>query len=101
MYRKPKRISGPSLRFENYVSGYDLYDSLILKELGNQDITRETYVITKYEFRPDLIARDIYGSSEYMWALMMQCSISLEDYKIGQVLTVLPKSYIESIISLL
>jgi hypothetical protein len=55
-------------------------------------------MITRYEYRPDLIAKDIYGSTSYQGVLMAQCRISLNGYTRGTVLRIIPKSELDKII---
>lgn len=98
MYTKNKSIGARKQDLSNYVEGYDVYNSKLLDLLKNPNIEKVEYVITKYEYRPDLIAEDFYGDEKYTGILMIICGISLEGYTRGTVLNLIPKSKIENII---
>lgn len=99
MYRKKSKIVNTSENLGNYIEGFDVYNSLFLYKLSDQSLTREDYVITVYEYRPDLIARDYYGSTSYMGIVLAQTKLTTEQFKKGTVLKLLPKSTIEGIIN--
>lgn len=99
MYRKKSKIINTIENLGNYIDGFDVYNSLFLYRLNNQSLTRENYLITIHEYRPDLIARDYYGSTSYMGILLAQTKLTIDQFKKGVVLNLLPKSTIESIIS--
>jgi len=65
--------------------------------------TAETIVVDpKFEYRPDLLSYDLYGSSSYWWVIVLlnrtQLQDPIRDLKPGMVLRVLPKSAINGII---
>lgn len=96
-----KRINLVSKREElsNYVEGADLYNSELLTILNHPKMERTVqYVINTHEFRPDLIAKDIYGSEEYMGILMLQLGFNLEDFYRGRSIYVIPKNKLDKII---
>lgn len=99
MYRKKSKIVHTIENLGNYIDGFDVYDSLFLSKLTNPLLKREDYLITVYEYRPDLIARDYYGSTSYMGILLAQTKLSVDQFKKGVILNLLPKSTIENIIS--
>lgn len=99
MYKKQQRIQSSETALSNYIDGVDAYNSYFLQRLSDQSFYREDYQITVYEFRPDLIAKDFYGSSDYMGILLAQTKLSLVDFRRGVVLSLLPKSTIDRIIS--
>lgn len=99
MYRKKSKLINNIENLGNYIDGFDVYDSLFLNRINNQSLTRENYLITVHEYRPDLIARDYYGSVSYMGILLAQTKMTVDQFKKGVVLSLLPKTTIESIIS--
>ena len=99
MYRKKSKIVNTSENLGNYIDGFDVYNSLFLQRITNPLLKRENYTITVYEYRPDLIARDYYGSTSYMGILLAQTKLTVEQLEKGVILSLLPKATIESIIS--
>lgn len=93
--------SSKSESFEDlsqYIEGHDVFNSKLLRVLNDPSVTRVSYMITRYEYRPDLIAKDIYGSVNYCSLLMSQCRISIDGYVRGVVLRIIPKDYLDKII---
>ena len=101
MYRKKSKIVSNTENLGNYIEDFDIYNSLFLYKLSDQGLPREDYEITVYEFRPDLIARDYYGSTSYMGILLAQTKLTLTQFKKGLILHLLPKSIIDGIINTL
>lgn len=99
MYKKKQKIQKSNTELSNYIEGFDVYNSLFLKRISSSTLTRETYIVTVNEFRPDLIALDFYGDSNYMGILLAQIKIGLEQLKRGTILELLPKDTIDYIIS--
>jgi hypothetical protein len=56
------------------------------------------YVITKYEHRADLIAKDIYGDESYSWMLLYMNRIGVEGLVRNRVLKYILKSQLDSLI---
>lgn len=81
-----------------YIEGHDVFNSKILRNLADPSLDRVSYMITRYEYRPDLIAKDIYGGVEYTGLLMAQCRISVEGYVRGTVLRIIPKVTLDNIV---
>lgn len=81
-----------------YIEGHDVFNSSLLRKLNDPSLVKVKYMITKYEYRPDLIAQDIYGSTEYCGLLMAQCHISVDSYTRGFVLNIIPKDVLDNII---
>lgn len=99
MYAKESRIIGARENLSNYIEGEDVYNSLFLHIINDPTIERSLYQITVYEYRPDLIARDFYGSEDYLGILLVQVGLSLEQYKKGTVLSLIPKSIIDGVLA--
>lgn len=99
MYAKESRIIGARENLSNYIEGEDVYNSLFLHIINDPTIERSLYQITVYEYRPDLIARDFYGSEDYLGILLVQVGINLEQYKKGTVLSLIPKSIIDGVLA--
>ena len=99
MYSKSGNIISNKENLANYIDGYDLYNSTLLVILNDPSIQRVPYEITAYEYRPDLLARDFYGSTSYMGLLILQASRGLETYKRGSILNLIPKNVLDNILS--
>ena len=99
MYTRSKKIIENKTELGNYIEGFDVYNSLFLREILNPSLTRVEYKINNYELRPDLIAQDFYGSTDYTAILMIQSSLKLEDLRKGETLYLLPKDVVDSIIN--
>ena len=99
MYKKPTKYTYTREELSNYIEGNDVFNSSFLSILSNPDLPRISYTITEYEYRPDLIANEIYGSSSYEGILMLQTGLSLSDYKNGRIITVLSKTVLDSILN--
>ena len=83
MYNKPTKYTYTSEELSNYIEGNDIYNSSFLSIISNPAYPKITYVISEYEFRPDLIAREVYGSTSYEGLLMIQTGLIISDYTKG------------------
>lgn len=99
MYKNSSKIINKVEDLSNYVEGFDIYNSLLIDKLRDPGLTREYYEITSYEYRPDLIARDYYGSTSYLGLLLLQGARGLEGYSRGEVLKLIPKDILDNLIS--
>ncbi len=98
MYKKRDKIITSIYDPSNYVDGYDIFDSLLLTLINDPTLEREKYEITVHEYRPDLLAQDIYGSTSYTGLLLLQVKEGLSGLSRGTVIEVLPKSVLDTII---
>lgn len=98
MYTKTNKINSGKVDLSNYIEGYDVYNSTLLELLNDSSIVRETYTINTYEYRPDLIAKDYYGSTSYMGILFLTCGAAYTSYKKGAILSLVTKKDIDSIL---
>lgn len=82
MYRKSNSYSKVGVdisRFVNTEGGIaDIANSTLLSELDKCEVY-QYYKVTKYEHRIDLIAKEIYGNSDYGWILLYLNRISIAD----------------------
>ena len=99
MYTKESRIIGARENLSNYIEGEDVYNSLFLHIINDPTIERETYQITVYEYRPDLISKDFYGSTDYLGILLIQVGLGLSQYTKGTVLRLIPKETIDGLLA--
>lgn len=99
MHTKPDRITRNITSLTNYISENDIYNSKLLYLLSDPTINRVSYQITVSEYRPDLIAQDFYGSTEYLPYVLLSTGLGLEQYKKGLVISLIPKETIDSLIS--
>lgn len=98
MYSKSKTILAQKEYLGNYIEGFDVYNSLLLLRLSDTSLPRDLYQIKTYEYRPDLIAKDYYGSETYLEYVLYQGGIAIQNYKKGVVLRLIPKEILDSII---
>lgn len=98
MFTKESKIISNKQNLSNYISGFDVYNSSLLVYLNDPSIERESYVINTYTFRPDLIAIDYYGSSNYEGLVVLMAAQGLENYTKGSVLQLIPKATLDNIL---
>jgi hypothetical protein len=99
MYRRSKTLNSEFEDLSNYIEGSDVYNSVLLTAISDPNLYNETYEITVYEYRPDLIAKDFYGSSKYLGLLLVQCPPGLDTYKRGNRLKLISKTTLDNILS--
>ena len=99
MYTRSKKIIENKLELGNYIENYDLYNSLFLREILNSSLPRVEYKINNYEYRPDLISLDFYGSTDYTAILIISTGVKVEELIKGKTLYLLPKDIIDTIIN--
>lgn len=98
MYSKSGKVISSKQSLSNYIDGYDLYNSKLILQLTDPNLPREDYVISNLEYRPDLIAEEVYGSSRYLGLLLLTQAIGLESYTKGTVLRIIPKVVLDRLI---
>lgn len=98
MYKKFNQIIISPRNLQNYVEGVDVYNSTLFYRLQDPYLTREDYEIDVYEYRPDLIAKDFYGSEDYQGIVIFQNHLPLTEYHKGKVLKLISRSVIETIL---
>lgn len=98
MYSRSNKIISSEVDLSNYIEGYDLFNSVLIDQLSDTSLEKETYVITTKEYRPDLIAEEVYGNSSYTGLLMLVAGLPLEGYQRGTSFQYLPKSTLDIII---
>lgn len=99
MYNKPVKYTYTREELANYIEGNDVYNSSFLSIISSNAYPKISYVITEYEYRPDLIAKELYGSTTYEGILILQTGLLLEGFKKGAVLNVLSKSNLDNILN--
>lgn len=99
MYNKPTKYTYTSEELSNYIEGNDVYNSSFLSIISNSALPRITYIISEYEYRPDLIAAELYGSSSYEGMLVLQTGLTLDKFVKGKKLEVLSKKTLDSILN--
>lgn len=98
MYIRNNKVSSNISDIVNYVEGSDVYNSKLIEILRDPSIPRKNYEIKTFEYRPDLIAKDIYGSTDYEGLLMIQTGSTLTNFSIGTTLNVIPKTNLDSLL---
>lgn len=98
MYRR-KNISANRYGIENYIEGTDIYNSKLQNLLAaDSSIEREPYRIEQYEYRPDLICKDFYGSIDYYGLFLLTCGAEISDLWLGNIIYLIPKSILNTFI---
>lgn len=98
MYTRNNKVSSSIDDIVNYIEGYDVYNSKLIEVLRDPSLPREDYEIKTYEYRPDLIAKDFYGSEDYEGLIMIQTGYTLTNFTIGTTLSLIPKTSIDSLL---
>ena len=98
MYTKNNSIISNKNELANYIEGNDVYNAALLLYMNDPRIERTSYTITAWEYRPDLIAKDFYGETSYQGLLMLQAGTSLEGYRRGYTIQLIPKTTLDNIL---
>ena len=98
MYKKSGRIISNKFNLSNYIEDTDVYNSELLTMMKNPNLRKDLYEITVFEYRPDLIAKDYYGSENYTGLVIIQNGFGLENYTKGTVLELIYKSDLDNLI---
>lgn len=99
MFRRSKEyIKSGKVEPSRFIEGLGYNNSELLYKI---DEVREynTYTITKYEHRIDLIAREIYGDEMYSWVILYINRISIDELVRGVKLNYIPKESLTKLIS--
>ncbi len=98
MYTRANKVSSGIEDIVNYVEGTDIYNSKLIEMLRDPGLPREEYEIKTFEYRPDLIAKDVYGSTGYEGLVMIQTGSSLTNLQKGVTLMLIPKANLDSLL---
>lgn len=98
MYTRSDKVSSSMNDIVNYIEGSDVYNSTLIEQLRDPSLPREEYEIKTYEYRPDLIAKDYYGSTDYESLLMVQTGSTLTNLSKGTTLNLIPKTNLDSLL---
>lgn len=82
----------------NYIEGFDVYNARLMDGIRDAYNDRVTYEIRTFEYRPDLIAKDIYGSTKYTGLFMLSCGVGLEGLYKGAIIQVIPKEVLDNLV---
>lgn len=99
MYTIGSSIVSDKVDLSNYIQDFDVYNSKLILLLSDPSIEREDYIIKTFEYRPDLIAKEVYGSTRFLGLLLLTQSIGIESYRKGTVLSIIPKSTLVNLIN--
>ena len=98
MYKSKKSIINGIENLANYIDGIDVYNASIVQELQNPGLTREPYEIKTYQYRPDLIAKEVYESEDYLGLLFLQTGLTLSNFKRGVILNLITKTDLDKVL---
>lgn len=82
-----------------FINGKDVYNSRLIDLISKSTDQKVQYIITEKKYRPDLIAKEVYGSPDYLGLLMIQTGSSLENFRKGASLSLLTKSTLDNLIN--
>ena len=99
MYTRAQKIITSTENLSNYIDGKDIYNSKLLAMLSDTSVDKIAYQITTYEYRPDLIAQEFYGSTSYSGFVILQAARGLEELKRGSYILLISKDDLTRIIS--
>jgi hypothetical protein len=85
--------------FARFIDGFDVYNARLLDSIRDAYNDRVPYEIRTFEYRPDLIAEDIYGSTKYTGLFMLSCGVGIEGLKKGATIQVIQKQVLDKILS--
>ena len=98
MYKSNKSVTSGIWNLTNYIDGSDIYNAYIIQELQRPDLSREMYEIKNYKYRPDLVAKDYYGSENYTGLVLLQTGLTLSNFKRGVILNLIRKDDLDRIL---
>lgn len=98
MYTKNNTIISDRTELANYIEGNDVYNASLLIYLNDPRIERVDYTITAFEYRPDLLAKDFYGSTSYQGLFLLQTGTALELLRKGTIVQLIPKRTLDGIL---
>jgi hypothetical protein len=90
MFSKQSEIKNSKADLCNYILDKDVYNSILLSKLSDSSIYREEYEITTNQYRPDLIARDFNGSTDYTGLVLLQAKRGLDTFTKGSIIKLIP-----------
>ena len=83
MFVPKNKLTGESSKeLTNYIQEMDIFNSKFLSEFMKLDIV-SVYEITRFEYRIDLISKDIYNTDEFMSLLLIFNSTNINELKLG------------------
>ena len=98
MFKKEsKKITSKLDDLSTYIESNDLYNAVLFDLIKDAYHERVPYEIRTFEFRPDLIAKDIYGSESYLGIFLLTCGVGLEGLYKGAIISILPKDVLNEI----
>ena len=98
MYTRNNKVSSNIDDIVNYIEGSDVYNSKLIEVLRDPSLPREEYEIKTYEYRPDLVAKEVYGSDAYEGLVMIQTGSTLTNFSKGTTLNLIPRSTLDSLL---
>ena len=98
MYTKSGKIIKNQTEISNYILDTDIYNSKLLYQLSDPNLEKVSFEIKIYEYRPDLIAKEFYGSTDYTPYVLLSSGLKLEHLKKGAVISLVPKNILDNII---
>lgn len=100
MFKRTNNKDSNDISPDLFIENDDYVNSELLWKLDEfEEDEYETYTITKYEHRIDLISKEIYGHEKYSWILLYINRVSLEDLVRHKVLNYIPIDKLTEIIN--
>lgn len=98
MFKQNKTIKSNKTELANFIEGQDIFNSYLIAEMNKPGQEYTIYTITS-NYRPDLVAKEFYGSEDYLGILLLQASPSLAAFKKGSTIKLLSKETIDEILT--
>lgn len=100
MFNKSQDITKRDNSLKLYIEDTDIYNSLLLYKLNDSKLNRISYIIPdNYQYRPDLIAKDLYESEGLQGYVMLQTGLQLNQYVGGTKLKLLSHESLKKLIN--
>lgn len=100
MFTRENKTLTNTTSLSNYIEGFDIFNSKLLYKLRDPKLSRSSYVIEKHPYRPDLIAKDFYGSVDYSDFVVLATGESgIDALSTGSTLSLVTKSELDKLIN--
>ena len=100
MYTRENKTSTNNVNLSNYIEGFDIFNSKLLYKLRDPKVNKVGYTITKYPCRPDLIALDYYGSTDYSdYVVLAAGDKGMNAFSLGNTIELISKTDLDNILN--
>lgn len=97
MYNRSENVVKNNNAINNFIEGVDIYNSSLLYKLNS--VEKISYIIPEgFQYRPDLIAKELYGNERLQGYVLIQSGLSLDQLKQGTKLELANLNTLKSLI---